>query len=226
MSLSGNLRSPSLVAGNFTGRSSCLAPLLASRVACAIAATLVGCSPAGRPRPVAVPSVDPAAAAELAIKEYDRDGDGRLNANELKACPGILAAKGRYDTDKDQTISNEEIAAMLKSMFDSGVGLIGVHCTVSRGSQPLSGATVRFVPEAFLGDAIKPAVGTTDASGTAAVAIPDDQLPADQHGLQSVQPGVYRIEVEHASIRRPAPLRGCEINPAVRGSTDVTIRLK
>lgn len=172
-----------------------------------------------------MPDVAPAAAAELAVKEYDRDGDGRLNAHELKACPGILVAKGRYDRDKDQAISQEEIAAALKSMYDAGVGLVGVQCTVTRNSQPLAGATVRFVPESFLQDAIQAALGTTDASGTATMAIPDEQLPADQRGLQSMQPGIYRVEISHPSLKQPAPSQGCEVNPAVRGGTNVTLRL-
>jgi hypothetical protein len=189
-----------------------------------LVATVVGCSPSGQSA-VDIPHVDPAAAAEKAIELYDRSGDGSLDQAELAACPGILTGRNRYDTDGDQKISREEIAARIGAIFAGGVGLTPVSCRVFAGGQPLAGAVVRFVPEEFLGDALKPAVGTTDADGLALIAIPDDQLPADQAGLQSMQPGVYRVEIKQAGIAESAKPLGCEIDPTARGGTELLFRL-
>lgn len=186
---------------------------------------MIGCLNSRAPSSIPTPTVDPSAAAARAIEQYDRNADGRLDETELAACPGLLAVKTRYDSNKDGAISADEIAAVLKSMYGVGVGLTSVNCTVLRGGQPLVGATVKFVPEPFLGGTITPAAGTTNANGLATVAIPDDQLPANQRGLRSMQPGIYRVEISHPSIKQPIQPQGCEVNPAVRGGTNVTIRL-
>ena len=75
-----------------------------------------------------------------------------------------------------------------------------LRCRVTLDSQPLPGATVRFVPEAFLGDSIRPATGTADENGWASIGIDTSDLPADQQQLVGVQCGIYRIEITHAEV--------------------------
>jgi len=186
---------------------------------------LAGCLSAGKPKAISTSLVDPPEAATNAIKQYDCNSDGRLDAAEIAACPGILAAKAHYDANKDGTISAEELTLALTAMYGRGVGLTRVTCTVTSGGLPLNGAILKFVPETFLGDGVMAAAGTTDASGSANVAIPDDQLPANQRGLQSMQPGIYRVEITHASLKQPIKPQGCEINPSMRDGNVVTIKL-
>jgi hypothetical protein len=190
----------------------------------ALATALAGCSSGGGSE-IEIPAVNPTAAASKAIELYDKDASGSLDAVELNACPGLLAARERYDTDNNGQLTRDEIAARITVLFSAGIGLTPVTCTVFRGSQPLVGATVRLVPDQILGDALKAASGMTDSSGTAIVAIPETDLPADQAALRAMQPGIYRVEFEHTSIKNLTTPLGCEIDPTTRGGTDPVFRL-
>jgi hypothetical protein len=57
------------------------------------------------------------------------------------------------------------------------------------------------------------------------MAISDEELPPDQRGLRSMQPGIYRIEIKHPRLKQPASPLGCEIDPTSRGGTEVVLRL-
>lgn len=124
---------------------------------CLCTLTLVGCS--DRPGRAEPPQIDPSAAAAEALASLDSDGDGRLNANELGACPGLNAAIKAVDSDHDGNLSAEEIAARIRQWTEGRVALVAVNCSVAQNGRPLAGATVTFVPEKFLGPNIKPASG-------------------------------------------------------------------
>lgn len=170
-------------------------------------------------------AVDPTDAAEQAIELYDKDGNGSLSESELAASPGILALREQYDSDGNQEISEDEIAARLESIYRAGAGWLTVTCQVLQGSRPLVGAKVRFVPEPFLDDALKPASATTDGQGRLTPAVADEQLPADLKGLTVMRQGIYRVEVEHPSIKQPHKPLGCEISGLTRGGTEPVLRL-
>ena len=155
----------------------------------------LGCTSKGG-GPIAPPEVDPNAAADRALEEYDKDGDGALDTAELEACPGILVALRLFDTNNDQKVDRAELVTQIESLFSDGVGMTRLGCSVRSGSRPVAGAAVRFFPEKFLGEAVKPAGGWTDRDGSARIAIPDKFLPEDQHGLNMMQPGIYRVEIE------------------------------
>jgi hypothetical protein len=180
---------------------------------------------------VQAPEIDPQDAAAKALELYDTDGDSLLSEQELKACPGLLSAMNRYDTDGDRNISADEISTKLEGLLSSGVEMVSVRCFVHYKGRPLRGAQVRYVPEAFLGDSLLAAEGTTDSSGLAEPMIADELLPEDYRGLQSMQPGVYRIEITHPEAKLPArysgqesPL-GHEVDPSARGGDDVQLKL-
>ena len=182
---------------------------------CLLAAA--ACQPSGGSR-VDPPSVDWEGAAEVAIKNYDKDGDGSLTETELTACPGLLVVMDQYDTTGDKQLSAEEISARLEEKYSRSAGLTTIQCRVTLDGRPLSGATVRYVPEAFLESVVKAAEGVTDQYGLASVAIPDEQLPDDQRGLGALQMGVYRVEITHPSQSIPAKYNaqttlGYELHP-------------
>ena len=160
-----------------------------------------------------------------AIELYDRDGNGSLDETELAACPGIHAARERYDADGDRAVSQNEISARLTAMYSSGTPWMSAVCRVYQGGKPLAGAKVRFLPEPFLAETLKPATGTTDGDGTVLPAVSDDELPVDKRCLRIMQPGIYRVEIEHPSIKQSAAPLGCEIDPAARGGSDPVFRL-
>jgi hypothetical protein len=197
---------------------------LRTALAVLIASSWSGCN-SGERRAIEAPQVDPASAAAKAIELYDKNADGVLSRTELAACPGILAVREHFDANRDDQVSQDEIAERIKALFSMGIGLTPVTCTVLRGSAPLDKATVRFVPDSIFGGALKAATGTTDVNGTAVMAIPDSDLPANQAGLRSMQPGIYRVEIEHPSIAESTAALGCEIDPAARGGTEPKFRL-
>jgi hypothetical protein len=182
-----------------------------------------GCGSLTTPE-VKAPKVDAQSAAAEAIRLYDKDQDANLNEAELAACPAITIA--RYDANRDRRVSQEEIAQRLQQIYAAGIGVMEVHGSVTRGGRPLEGATVKFVPEPFLGDAIQPASGTTDASGAVNPTIPVDQLPQNLRGVSLMQAGLYRVEIEHPSLSGAAnkPL-GFEVDPTNRGGNTAQFNL-
>lgn len=148
--------------------------------------------------------VDPVAASTAAIEQYDKNGDGLLDETELKACPALLGSLRAYDESKDKKLSAEEIGEQIKFMYGRGAGLTAINSTVTLDGSPLAGATVRFIPEKFLGDEIKPAEGVTDANGNASLGISPDELPKELRRHSLLRVGIYRVEITHPTKKIPA----------------------
>jgi hypothetical protein len=173
-----------------------------------------------------MPSVDPPGAASRAIELYDKDGSGSLDESELAACPGVLDARSRYDTDGNGQVSQDELTERLKSLFkSSGTAWATVTCQIIQGGRPLAGAKVRFVPEPFLEDVLPPAESTTDGQGKVMPAVADDRLPEELKGSHVMQPGLYRVHIEHANIKQPQKPLGREVDPLARNGTNFVFRL-
>jgi hypothetical protein len=171
-------------------------------------------------------SINPGAAADQAIEQFDKDGSGSLNESELAASPGLLAARASYDKDANQEISHDELEEGLASTSSKATSWATAYFRIMQGARPLAGATIRFVPEPFLGESLHEATGTTDNQGRVSPAVADDKLPAKMKGLQVMQPGIYRVEVDHPSVKKPHKPLGCEINEAlVRMGTEITLSL-
>lgn len=93
------------------------------------------------------------------------------------------------------------VSDRVKAWQDSKIGLMSVSCKVTRNGQPLTGAEVQFLPEKFLGDAMKIGKGTTNQNGTATLTVPKEpgsDLPP------GVAPGIYRVEITKAGDNIPA----------------------
>lgn len=148
--------------------------------------------------------VDPAVAGPAAVKLYDKNGDGLLDETELKACPALMRELGAYDKSRDKKLSAEEIAEQIGSMYGHSAGLVKLSCTVTLDGAPLSGATVKFIPEPFLGEGIKTAEGVVDAQGSAVLGIPKEDLPKQLQRHSFMRVGIYRVEISHATRKIPA----------------------
>ncbi len=111
--------------------------------------------------------------------------------------PGLKAAMQKVDLSKRGKISAADISARIQNWADSKLGRMGVSCIVKRNGRPLAGATVKFVPESFLGGGSKPAEGTTDDHGMARMKI----AGTTQRGIS---PGFYRIEITKAAEDIPS----------------------
>lgn len=150
---------------------------------------------------VKLPSFSSSAAASAAMAEFDTNKDGFLDAAELERCPALKSALKRFDANGDGKLSEKEISARLAAYKDAGVGRIAISCQVLLDGMPLPDASVRFVPERFMGDSYKAGTGTTDTNGFADLQVEGDQLP----GLPS---GLYRVEISKHSAQ------GQELLPA------------
>jgi hypothetical protein len=129
------------------------------------------------PAVVKQPSISPSSAGKLAMEQYDTNHDGKVAGDELEKAPSLKVALPRLDTDGDGAVSADEVAARVNAWKEMRTGMTTVPCHVTLDGQPLAGAKVTLEPEAFLGDEIKTAFGTTDQFGTVAPSIPKDQRP-------------------------------------------------
>jgi hypothetical protein len=179
-----------------------------------------------------VTPVDPKGATEAAMEQYDKNGDGFLDLDELAACPGLLAALGEYDLNADKKISKEELGDRIENMYGRAVKLTSVDCKVTMKKKPLRGALVRFVPEEFLGKGTTiTAEGTTDQLGYTDIAVPADRLPEELRRFRKTQVGVYRVEIVHPLGKIPAKYNtdtqlGFEVHPDSHGGSHAVFELK
>jgi hypothetical protein len=136
----------------------------------------------------------------------------------------LLAALDDLDKNKDKKLSASEIEAELADMRESKIGILSITCMVEMDGFALSDATVRFVPEAFLGSSYKPAQGVSSEDGSV-------DLRTEGYDVDGVPPGFFRIEVskKNASGQEMVPARynsattlGAMVAPDMRAG----IRLK
>jgi hypothetical protein len=192
----------------------------------ALALLPAGCADGNRGR-VAPPSISPSGAAAAALAEYDANKDGYLDAKELEGCPALQGAVKAIDKNGDGRLSADEIADRLTAILESKVGRLTFSCEVTLNGKPLSGATVNFVPEKFLGSAVSPASGVTDSTGIAL-------LNAEGGTAPGMQPGYYRVTIskKDSQGKETIPPRyntqttlGQEVAPSAR-SAPVVFALK
>jgi hypothetical protein len=148
--------------------------------------------------------VDPEISSQAAIDQFDKDGDALLDETELKGCPGLLNALRAFDDTKDKKLSQQEIADEVDFMYQRNPGFTALNCSVTLDGNTLSGATVKFIPEKFLGEEIKTAEGITNGIGVASLSLPAEDLPKALRRTPALRVGIYRVEIEHPSKKIPA----------------------
>lgn len=180
------------------------------------------------PSRVYPPAIDAAAAGAEAIKLYDTNKDRKISGDELDKCPALKSAMNRLDTAQTGAITAEQITDRIKRWQETKLGRTGVTAMVLRGGVPLEGATVRLVPEAFLGQNMKVAQGVTNMHGAASLSI-ETKGADDPPG---VPPGFYRVEITKDGVNIPAKynaetILGVEIaldSPVVREGIRCDVR--
>jgi hypothetical protein len=148
------------------------------------------------------PVVDPIAAADAAVKQYDADKNGKISGPELDQAASLKFNLNTIDSNHDQALTAQEIADRIRFWQTDKLvsGRSPVRCTVFRNKKVLANAEVKLVPEKFLGDALKIAKGKTDPNGTA-ILMTENAAPDDPPG---VGPGFYRVEITKSGESIPA----------------------
>jgi hypothetical protein len=125
---------------------------------------------------------------------YDKNGDGVIAGDELDRAPALKEALSRLDTNADKGVSADEIAARVNAWKATQLGMTSIRCHVTLDGEPLTGATVTFEPEPFLGNEIKAAIGVTNPFGDAAPTIPKEQRP-DPRLPGGIHLGLYKVRI-------------------------------
>jgi hypothetical protein len=157
---------------------------------------VVGCS---SEKPVTAPKLDPAAAAELAMQEYDSDSDGKISKAEAKKT--AMDPKKGWDSDGDGAISADEVQARLERYEALKAGIQTLTCTVRFRGDFLPDAEILFDPEPFLGETAVMAEGTTDGYGQAEITAPS--ISEQDPTLQGIRCGLYRVRITHPKLDIP-----------------------
>ncbi len=166
------------------------------------------------PAAVKQPHIDASRAGSMAMEEYDTNHDGKVAGDELDKAPALKAALPRLDTNGDGAVGAEEVTARVNAWKAMQTGMTIAACHVTMNGQPLAGAKVTLDPEAFLGDEIKAAYGTTDPFGGTSLSIPKDQRP-DPKLPGGAHFGLYKVRISKV-------VNGKETIPA-RYNTDTTL---
>lgn len=169
----------------------------------AILVVIVGCSK--HPARIHPVDIDAKSASANAIDQYDKNGDGLLDNDEMTAVPGILKYKDKYDTDGDGMVSREEIANRISRWKKLGLGVVSLNVVVRLAGRPLPGASVRFVPEVYLGAGPRIATGECNQIGETKVSVANSELPKVLQAarLGGIYGGTYKIEVTHPQVTIP-----------------------
>ncbi len=161
---------------------------------------LAGCG-SGQSKNLTPPVLDPVAAAEQAIAEYDTDQDGSIGGREFSKCLGLKAALSTTDGNGDGALTRDEIAARLQAYVDSQSAIQYFELVVTVNRQPVEGLSVTLVPESFLTPAIEPASGTTTRFGRVTPAIDFEDPEIAKQNIVGVRPGMYRVEVSQTDAQ-------------------------
>jgi hypothetical protein len=184
-----------------------------------LAILLAGCG--GSAGPLVAPNYDSSSMSAAAIAQYDKNGNGSIDGAELDAIPSLKFSLAAIDTNTDKAITADELKARFDSYTASGIGALGVSCTVKLNGKELAGAVVTFKPEDCMKGTVPTGTGITNAEGGTAI------VPEGKPGMPC---GLYKITVSKieagGSEQLPArynskSILGREIMSDARGGSPV-----
>ena len=151
-----------------------------------------GCS--NQPAALPTPSYDPSGSAAKAMEMYDADGDGFVAGEELENAPGLKAALKNLDKDGDGKVSESEVAERVKKWERVTTSAISFEAIVVLDGKPLDDAKVTLVPEDFMGGVVQAGEGTTVLGGRFKPSIPKDKRPTPTF-RPGMQLGIYKVQI-------------------------------
>lgn len=173
---------------------------------------MAGCSQG--PPPIDVPTWDPDGFADAILAKLDKGGDGSLDATELAGAPGLAFGAKYADTDKNKSLSREELVKRFEMYVERRLGLTSKQMQLLYKGRPVTGAKVKLVPDFFMAEVIAPATAETGPDGVFDPFTEGMELPG-------VRVGYYRVVVESSPrVKLPAKYAsadtttlGVEISP-------------
>jgi len=157
--------------------------------------------------------------AKAAFASFDKNNDGTLSVSEVvTASPGIAAMQ------KGKPITLAEFTAKLEAYKTAVASGTPAAIYLTLDDQPLADAKVTLEPEPFFAGILKPATGTTDATGRV-----NDWTVGDSKAV-GVSAGLYRIKMEKDGLPakyNTATTLGCEVLASGReGEVGIYHKLK
>ncbi len=159
-------------------------------LACVGLLAIAGCSDVPEPPPRF--QIDPQQAAQEAMKLYDRNGDGALDAKELTASPPLrelLKHLKEKSPGHPDSLTAEDISGRLEEWVKAPATLCSGMVTVYLDGKRLEAATVTYDPEPFLGPSYHWHQGQTNAAGMAVLDPELQEYPGD------IYVGLYRVRI-------------------------------
>jgi hypothetical protein len=138
-------------------------------------------------------AINASRASRTALEMHDTNSDGSISGEELDQSPGLKAALARVDADSNGAVTGNEIAERIKAWQQMGVAVMSFNVTVTLDGRPLSGATVTFEPEPFLGEGIQGASVVTDDYGSGGASIAEELR--DDPMIPGMHLGLYRVKI-------------------------------
>lgn len=163
-------------------------------VAVGIFVLAVGCNRG--PSRIAAPSWDPELLADAVLAKCDKNTDGSIDKKELAAAPGLAWGSKAIDTDKNGSLSRDELVARFAIYKKMKIAITSTQAQVFYKGRALNGARVTLTPESFLEGIVEPAVGE----------VADGYVMPLVEGLDppGLRPGYYRVVVESSQAKLPA----------------------
>jgi hypothetical protein len=129
------------------------------------------------------------------MQQYDANGDGTLDTEELKQSPALMEAVEPFegqshtpmDADGNRMLTEQEIANRVDDWLRTDAAVLNASVSFTLDGEPLAGATVTFEPEECLRPALKSCSAVTDDHGQATPAGPDPKYPGLHVGLYRIR---------------------------------------
>lgn len=175
----------------------------AAGVAFGIIILAVGCNRG--PSRIAAPSWNPESLADAVLAKCDKNSDSSVDKTELTAAPGLAWGSKAIDTDKNGSLSRDELVARFAIYKKMKIAITTTQAQVFYKGRALNGAKVTLTPESFLEGLVEPAVGD----------VADGYVIPRVEGLDppGLRPGYYRVVVESSQARLPAKYAKAETTP-------------
>lgn len=145
-----------------------------------------------------MPKYDAEAIAKAALADFDKDGNGSIDASEARACPALSASFAAIDTNGDRKISADEIKKRVEAYAAGSTGSVPVAILVQMDGKALVDATITLVPEACMSSVLKTATAKTNQEGLC------NEFQIDGKNYRGLAAGWYKIQVTKEGANVPA----------------------